>query len=113
MGGGAVSLCTALFAVATLVAWSCYGREGLFYLTRGRGGTVYAVGAGVAAALGCLLPLETVLQLGDAMNGLLALPNLTALFLARREVRRTLQEEERREHRRGTRQGARELFIKF
>ena len=113
VGGGAVSLCTALFAVATLVAWSCYGREGLFYLTRGRGGTVYAVGAGVAAALGCLLPLETVLQLGDAMNGLLALPNLTALFLARREVRRTLQEEERREHRRGTRQGARELFIKF
>lgn len=113
VGGGAVSLCTALFAVATLVAWSCYGREGLFYLTRGRGGTVYAVGAGVAAALGCLLPLETVLQLGDAMNGLLALPNLTALFLARREVRRTLQEEGRREHRRGTRQGARELFIKF
>ena len=71
------------------------------------------MGAGVAAALGCLLPLEAVLQLGDAMNGLLALPNLTALFLARREVRRTLQEEERREHRRGTRQGARELFIKF
>ena len=87
-GGRAVSLSTALFAAATLTAWSCYGREGLAYLTGGRGRELYALAAGGAAVLGCFLPLGAVFQLGDAMNGLMALPNLCALFLLRRQVGR-------------------------
>ena len=47
---------------------------------------VAALAAAAAAALGCCLPLGEVLRLGDAMNGLMALPNLAALFLLRREV---------------------------
>ena len=85
-GGKAVSLCTALFAVATLIAWCCYGREGLFYLTKGRRKNIYALAAAAAAALGCFLPLGAVFQLGDAMNGLMALPNLFALFCLRKEL---------------------------
>ena len=85
-GAGAAAVCTALFALATVTAWSCYGREGLFYLTKGRGGDLFALAAAVAACLGCLLPLGAVFRLGDAMNGLLALPNLAALFLLSREV---------------------------
>lgn len=92
-GGKAVSLCTALFALATLVAWCCYGREGLFYLTGGRGKTVYALAAAVAAVLGCFLPVGTVFQLGDAMNGLMALPNVIALFFLEKEVRKELARE--------------------
>ncbi len=80
IGGWAVSLCTALFALATLVAWCCYGREGLFYLTKGRGKTAFALAAGAAAFLGCAAPLEAVFRFGDAMNGLMALPNVLALF---------------------------------
>ena len=80
-GGWAVSACTALFALATVTAWCCYGREGLFYLVKGRLlRQSYAPAAALAAALGCLLPLGTVFQLGDAFNGLMALPNLAALF---------------------------------
>ena len=79
-------MCTALFALATETAWSCYGREGLFYLTKGRGGDLFALASAAAACLGCLLPLGAVFRLGDAMNGLLALPNLAALFLLSREV---------------------------
>lgn len=85
-GAGAAAVCTALFALATVTAWSCYGREGLFYLTKGRGGDLFALAAAAAACLGCLLPLGAVFRLGDAMNGLLALPNLAALFLLSREV---------------------------
>lgn len=85
-GAGAAAACTALFALATVTAWSCYGREGLFYLTKGRGGDLFALAAAAAACLGCLLPLGAVFRLGDAMNGLLALPNLAALFLLSREV---------------------------
>ena len=50
------------------------------------GKNAYALAAAAAAALGCCLPLGEVLRLGDAMNGLMALPNLAALFLLRREV---------------------------
>ena len=85
-GAGAAAVCTTLFALATVTAWSCYGREGLFYLTKGRGGDLFALAAAAAACLGCLLPLGAVFRLGDAMNGLLALPNLAALFLLSREV---------------------------
>ena len=80
MGGSAVSVCTALFALATVIAWCCYGREGMLYLTRGRWGAVYPVAAGAAAALGCVMPLGQVFLLGDAMNGLMAIPNVLALF---------------------------------
>ena len=86
VGAGAAAVCTALFALATVAAWSCYGREGLFYLTKGRGGDLFALASAAAACLGCLLPLGAVFRLGDAMNGLLALPNLAALFLLSREV---------------------------
>ena len=85
-GAGAAAVCTALFALATVTAWSCYGREGLFYLTGGQGGTVYALASAAAAGLGCLLPVGAVFLLGDAMNGLMAIPNLCALFLLRKEV---------------------------
>lgn len=80
-GGWAVSGCTALFALATVVAWCCYGREGLLYLTAGRGGWLYPPLAAGAAVLGCLLPLRAVFQLGDAFNGLMAVPNVAALFI--------------------------------
>ena len=73
-GAGAAAVCTALFALATVTAWSCYGREGLFYLTKGRGGDLFALAAAAAACLGCLLPLGAVFRLGDAMNGLLPCP---------------------------------------
>lgn len=79
-GGWAVSLCTALFALATVIAWCCYGRESLLYLTKGRGQKVYPWAAALAAFAGCLLPLRAVFQLGDAFNGLMAVPNLAALF---------------------------------
>ena len=91
--GGArlLGLCTALFALATVTAWSCYGKEALGYLTGGRGGRLYAAGAGACAFLGCVLPLSQIFLLGDAMNGLMALPNLFALFLLSREVREEVQ----------------------
>ena len=79
-GRGAVALCTGLFAVATAVAWCCYGRCGLFYLTKGRGKTAFGWAMALAAFGGCVLPLETVFQVADGCNGLMALPNVLAIF---------------------------------
>lgn len=85
-GNKAVSLCTALFAFATMITWCCYGREGLFYLTRGKGNIPFAVLYAAVSALGCFLPLTAAFQLGDAFNGLMAIPNLLALFYFAGEV---------------------------
>lgn len=84
-GGTAVTLCTALFALATVIAWCCYGKEGMLYLTKGRGAGIYSAAAALAAFAGCLLPLEEVFRLGDAMNGLMAIPNIITLFCLARE----------------------------
>lgn len=88
IGGGVIALCTALFAIATVISWCCYGWEGLSYLTHGRGKTLYAAAASLAAFSGCLLPLSAVFQLSDAMNGLMAVPNCIALLLLQKELKR-------------------------
>ena len=94
-GRWAVSLCTVLFAFATSVAWCCYGRSGLFYLTRGRGRTAFALAFAGAAVAGCVLPLETLFRFGDACNGLMALPNICALFLLSKKGLSWLGQEEK------------------
>ena len=88
-GGWAVSGCTALFALATVVAWCCYGREALYYVTQGPLRRFYPALAAGAALAGCLLPLEHVFRLGDAFNGLMALPNLFALFYFAKDVKKS------------------------
>ncbi len=85
-GRWAVSACTALFALATVVAWCCYGKEGLAYLGGGRWKWAYPAAAGLAAGVGCLTPLRAAFQLGDALNGLMALPNIFALLYLSRKV---------------------------
>ena len=90
-GVNLISLCTALFAFATTVTWCCYGRAGLFYLTGGRGKTVFSLVFAAAAFLGCIMPLTQVFQLGDAFNGLMAIPNILALFYFAPEIREAAQ----------------------
>lgn len=92
LGGKAVSLCTALFAFATTVTWCCYGRAGLFYLTKGRGRNFFALLFAGTAFLGCLLQLDLVFQIGDAFNGLMAIPNILALLYFSPEVRMACRE---------------------
>ena len=55
--------------------------RGCFTSPAAGGGPLCPGGGGRPLALGCLLPLGTVFQLGDACNGLMALPNVAALFL--------------------------------
>lgn len=86
LGGYAISLCTILFAFATMVTWCCYGQEGLFYLTKGKGRIAFALLYAAAAYIGCTASLETVFQIGDAFNGLMAMPNVLALLFFSKDV---------------------------
>jgi amino acid carrier protein len=94
-GGKAVSICTALFAAATAVTWCCYGRAGLFYLTKEKGRLVYAGLFAAAAFSGCFMPLGAVFQIGDIFNGMMAIPNILALFCFSGELTELIRRFER------------------
>lgn len=88
-GGYVVSMCVALFAFATIIAWYYMGKQAASYLKAAVGPDVtilYTAGYLAAVFLGCLGPMETVWEISDIFNGLMALPNLLALIFLVREV---------------------------
>ena len=86
-GGTFVSLSVVLFAFATIMSWAYYGESGLYYLA----GKTSLNAVYRAVYIGCIL-LGSVARLGlvwditDTLNGLLAVPNLIALFLLSPQV---------------------------
>jgi AGCS family alanine or glycine:cation symporter len=78
--GWLVNVGVVLFAFSTLVAWSYYGDRAVDYLF-GKGAVksyrwVYIF----FIMLGALRPLDDVINFCDALNGLMAIPNLIALI---------------------------------
>lgn len=85
-GGGFVAVSLALFAFSTLLGWSYYGARAAAYLLGDRAAGAYRVCFVCAAAMGCVMRIDLVWALSDAMNGLMALPNLVGVLALRREV---------------------------
>ena len=79
-------ICLVFFAFATVIGWNFYGERCLMYLTGGKGILLYRVGYLIAILFGAFLSVSSVFYLADILNALMALPNLTALLLLRREV---------------------------
>jgi AGCS family alanine or glycine:cation symporter len=85
-GGPFVSFSIATFAFATLTGWSFYGEQGARYLLGEKAATLYRALFVAAIFLGCALKLETVWSVSDALNGLMAIPNLIGLWGLRKEA---------------------------
>ncbi len=86
-GGGFVAVSTLLFGFASLLGWSYYGEQSVRYLTeRTWALRVYQAGFLLCVILGAVMDLTAVWDLADITNGLMALPNLLALLLLRKEV---------------------------
>lgn len=85
-GGIFLNVCICLFAFSTLVAWSFYGRSGTEYLFGAKGGKIYNVVYIAAAFAGCLIKLDAVWTVSDTLNGLMAVPNIFALWLMSKEA---------------------------
>ncbi len=99
LGEYLVSAAMMLFAFATIIAWYYLGRQASGYLAerlkehghflllsrilRGKAYTFLYLGA---VFLGCVARLETVWELSDIWNGLMALPNIAALIFLMKEV---------------------------
>ena len=73
-----------LFALSTVLSWSLYGSRCVEFLfgRASKGATlVYKIVFCVILVIGSTLGLDVVWDIGDALNGLMAIPNLIALLL--------------------------------
>jgi len=91
LGGYVVSMCVALFAFATIIAWYYMGKQAASYIGGAVGADfsfLYMAGYLTAVFLGSLGPMEKVWEISDIFNGLMAVPNLAALIFLAGTVKR-------------------------
>ena len=97
-GGIVTAACMVLFAFATILAWFYIGDQALGWLMRDvpqkRADKIcilYHGGYLASVFLGCVSRMEAVWAVSDIFNGLMAVPNLAALVVLGRKVRRPEQ----------------------
>ena len=76
-----LSLCVALFAFTTMLGWSYYGERCAEFLLGPRVITPFRILWVIGIFVGTQMSLELVWKMTDALNGLMAIPNLIALIL--------------------------------
>lgn len=82
-----LNLCLILFAFATLTGWYYFGQQAFFYLFPKKHPGLYQTIYLVMIFLGAVLSLDLVWEISDTINFLLLLPNLTALYCLKKELR--------------------------
>ncbi len=94
-GGWVTLLLTATlccFAFATVLGWGLYGARCAQFLFGERVWVAFAVIQAITVLIGALLETDTVWLLADIVNGLMAIPNLIALFILLPKVRQLVRE---------------------
>lgn len=87
LGGIFIGLSMFFFALAAVLGWAFYGEKALAYLTNSKGAvTLYRIIFCLCAAIGSVLSVPVLWNLSDIFNGLMIFPNMTALFLLRKEI---------------------------
>lgn len=82
IGGYIVTVGIALFAFSTILGWEYYGEKSLEYLIKAPiAVTIYRIIYCLVVFVGATTALEVVWNLSDAMNGLMAIPNLISLLV--------------------------------
>ena len=80
-GGDILSLCIALFAFTTMLGWSYYGERCAQFLLGPSVVIPFRVLWVIGIFLGTQMSLGLVWKMSDALNGMMAIPNLIALLL--------------------------------
>ena len=75
----AVALCC--FAFSTIIGWGLYGVRCLEFIVGSKANTVFMVLYSLVAIPGALVNLDLLWGIADTCNGMMAIPNLIALFL--------------------------------
>jgi AGCS family alanine or glycine:cation symporter len=80
LGFSLVVLCMALTAYDTILAWGFYGETCSAYLFGPKARIFYRVLWLPPVLIGAMGRLEVIWNISDTLNGLMAIPNLIALF---------------------------------
>ena len=75
----AVAMCC--FAFSTILGWGLYGARCIEFLFSSKIIKVFMVASSLVAILGATMDLGLLWGIADTFNGLMAIPNLIALFL--------------------------------
>ncbi len=75
----AVALCC--FAFSTIIGWGLYGVRCLEFIVGSKANTVFMVIYSLVAIPGAIVNLDLLWGIADTCNGMMAIPNLIALFL--------------------------------
>ena len=76
-----IGVALTLFAFSTIIGWEYYGEKALEYLIDNRAVIMgYRFLYGMTTYIGATIPLAMVWNFSDAMNGLMAIPNLICLL---------------------------------
>lgn len=87
-----VTLTVTLFAFSTLISWSYYGEQGITFIFGEKFIPAYRYVFIVFIFIGAIAQLNIVLNVSDAVYGLLALPNMMACYLLLPKVKEALNE---------------------
>jgi len=80
-GGNILSICIALFAFTTMLGWSYYGERCAQFLLGPKVVMPFRVLWVIGVFVGTQMSLGLVWKMSDALNGMMAIPNLLALLL--------------------------------
>lgn len=75
-----VAISLTLFAFSTIIGWSLYGTRCIEYLLGLKAIKIYRTVFVITVAVGTVISVESVWNIADTFNGLMAIPNFIALF---------------------------------
>lgn len=79
--GIVVAVCLTLFALSTILTWGLYGTRCWEFLLGHKASKVYQVIFSLIVIVGATMELQIAWNIADTLNGLMAIPNLIAVFL--------------------------------
>jgi AGCS family alanine or glycine:cation symporter len=91
-----VALTVTLFAFSTMISWSYYGEQGVTFIVGSKWIPTYRWVFIAFIYIGAVIQLNIVLNVSDAVYGLLALPNLMACYFLLPKVKAELNEYKRK-----------------
>jgi AGCS family alanine or glycine:cation symporter len=92
MGKWIVTATVTLFAFSTLISWSYYGEQGITFIFGDKYIPWYRYVFIIFIFIGAIAQLNIVLNVSDAVYGLLALPNMMACYMLLPKVKEALVE---------------------
>lgn len=91
IGRGIVTMTVTLFAFSTIISWSYYGEQGVTFIFGEKGIKYYRYVFIGFIFIGAIAQLQLVLNVSDAVYGLLAIPNLIGTYFLLNKVKGALK----------------------